>query len=106
MDQLRREHSFDVRIEGMEFLPRFIALKKRFQQIPEIENMQPKEMGSNFALLEMFYKGRPTHFANAVMLKTFDTFGLEILDVSDTQVTIRFIEKGEGSMFSPQGQAQ
>ena len=56
VEQLRREHSFDVRIEGMEFLPRFIALKKRFQQIPEIENMQPKEMGSNFALLEMFYK--------------------------------------------------
>ena len=99
VDQLRREHAFDVRIEGMDFLPRFIALKQRFQQMPGIENMQPKEMGSGYALLEIFYKGKPAQFADSVMLKTFDGFGLEILDVSDTLITIRFIEKQEPSLF-------
>ena len=98
-DQLRREHAFDVRIEGMDFLPRFIALKQRFVQMPGIENMQPKEMGSNYALLEMFYKGKPSQFADRVMLKTFKDFGLEILDVSDSLITIRFIEKQEPSLF-------
>lgn len=92
--QLRKEHAFDVRIEGMKFLPRFIALKKQLRQMNQIENMQPKEMGSNFALLEVFYKGKPEQFADTVMLKTFDDFGLEILDVSENLVTIRFIEKG------------
>lgn len=98
-DQLRREHAFDVRIEGDSFLPRFIALKQRFVQMPGIENMQPREMGSDYALLELFYKGKPAQFADTVMLKTFKEFGLEIMDVTDSLVTIRFIEKQESFLF-------
>ncbi|MCP3874147.1 MAG: hypothetical protein GY699_13435 [Desulfobacteraceae bacterium] len=96
---LRKEHVFDVKIEGDNFLPRFLALKQRFKQMPGIENMQPKEMGSKDAVMEIFYKGKPTQFADAVMLKTFDSFGLEIMTVTDSLVTIEFIEKKDSSMF-------
>ena len=58
-----------------------------------IENMQPKEVGSTHAVLEVFYKGKSFQFADAIMLKTFDSFGLEISDVTDRLVVIRFIEK-------------
>ena len=90
---LRKQHSFDVMIKGKNFLPRFIALKQEFQQMSEIENMQPKEMGSNYAVMQISYKGNSSQFADAVMLKTFDSFGLEFLDITDTEVTIKFIEK-------------
>ena len=90
---LRKEHSFDVTIKGENFLPRFIALKQEFQQMPGIENMQPKEMGSNYAIMQIFYKGNSYQFADAVMLKTFDSFGLEFSDITDNLVTITFIEK-------------
>jgi len=92
---LRKEHAFDTRIEGENFLPRFIALKQRFKQMSGIENMQPKEMGSNYAILQIFYKGKPSQFADAVMLKTFESFGLEISDVTEEFVLIKFIEKQE-----------
>ncbi len=90
---LRKENSFDVTIKGENFLPRFIALKQEFQQMPGIENMQPKEMGSNYAVMQIFYKGQSSQFADAVMLKTFDSFGLEFSDITDNLVTITFIEK-------------
>ncbi len=90
---LRKEHSFDVSLEGDKFLKRYIAIKKRFRQMPGIENMQPKEVGSNNAVMEVFYKGSPSQFANTIALKTFDSFGLEILEITDTMVIIRFIEK-------------
>ena len=61
--------------------------------MPEFTSMLQKEIGSNSALVQILYKGTPSRFANAVMLKTFDSFGLEIMDVSDDLVTIRFIEK-------------
>jgi hypothetical protein len=61
--------------------------------MPEIINTLQKEIGSNSSLVQIQYKGNPSRFANAVMLKTFDSFGLEITDVTDTLVTIRFIEK-------------
>ncbi|MBU8849596.1 MAG: hypothetical protein KOO64_08630 [Desulfobacterales bacterium] len=96
---LRTEHAFDVIIEGENFLPRFIALKQRFKQMPGIENMQPKEMGSNYTVMQIFYKGKPSQFADAVMLKTFDSFGLEISDVIDDIVFIKFIEKEQPSLF-------
>ncbi|MBU0462923.1 MAG: hypothetical protein KKD21_05915 [Proteobacteria bacterium] len=90
---LRKEQIFDVTIKGENFLPRFIALKQEFQQMPGIENMQPKEMGSNYAIMQIFYKGNSSQFADAVMLKTFDSFGLEFSDITDNLVTITFIEK-------------
>jgi hypothetical protein len=89
---LRKETRFDVLIEGNGFLPRFIALKKRFAEIQEIENIQPKEVGSGHAVMELFYKGTPAHFADSIMLKTFDGFGIEIVEVTDTLVKIRFID--------------
>lgn len=95
---LRKEHAFDVKLEGDNFLPRFIALKHRLKQMPEIENMQPREMSSNSAVLEVFYKGNPSQFADNVILKTFDTFGLEIVEVTDNLVTIKFIEKEDTSL--------
>ncbi|MDX2441772.1 MAG: hypothetical protein QNK40_14635 [Desulfobacterales bacterium] len=96
---LRKEHAFDLKIEGNNFLPRFIALKKRFEQMSGIENMQPKEMGANYAVMQVFYKGKASQFADAVMLKTFDSFGLEISDATDSFVTIKFIEKEKTSLF-------
>jgi len=90
---LRKEQTFDLKLSGDNFLPRFIALKQRFKDMPEIINILQKEIGSNSSLVQIQYKGNPSRFANAVMLKTFDSFGLEITDVTDTLVTIRFIEK-------------
>ncbi|MFH2092880.1 MAG: hypothetical protein ABIJ31_11005 [Pseudomonadota bacterium] len=88
---LRKEHSFEVKIQGDKFHPRYLALTRRFKQMSGIENMQPKEMGSNYGILEMLYKGKATQFANALMLKTFDDFGFEFLEVSDNLVSIHLI---------------
>lgn len=100
---LRQERAFDLNIEGDNFLPRFIALKQKLNQMPGIENMQPKEMGGSYAVLEILYKGTPSRFADVIMLKTFDSFGLEISEVSDQSVNIRFIEKmEEGEALKPE----
>jgi len=101
MENLRKQHSFQVRIEGEKFHPRYLALTRRFQQMQGIENMQPKEMGSNYGIIEVFYKGKAENFANALMLKTFDDFGFEFLEVSEKLVSIRLIEKTESGQVMP-----
>lgn len=92
---LRRENLFDVTIAGENFLPRFIALKKRFKEIQDIANMQPKEIGTDKAVMEIVFKGTPEQFADAVMLKTFVGFGIEVAEVTDQMIFIHFIEKQE-----------
>ncbi len=89
---LRREKQFDLIIEGDQFLTRFISLKRRMRDIRDIENMQPKEIGAKHAVMGMTFKGNASQFANALLLKTFEGFGLEILEVTDDQVKIRFTE--------------
>ena len=96
---LRRETLFDVTITGENFLPRFIALKKRFNEIQDIANMQPKEIGSDKAVMEIVFKGSPEQFADAVMLKTFAGFGIEVAEVTEQMVFIRFIEKQEALLL-------
>lgn len=90
---LRQENVFDVFIEGENFLPRFLALKKQIKEIRDIENMQPKEIGSFNAVMEVVFKGGSKQFADALMLKTFDGFGIEIVEITDQTVSIRFIEQ-------------
>lgn len=90
---LRKETSFDLSLSGDNFLSRFIALKQRLREMPEFTSMLQKEIGSSSALVQIVYQGSPSRFADAVMLKTFDAFGLEITDVSNDRVTLRFIEK-------------
>lgn len=88
----RKKTTFDVRIEGDQLIPRFIALKKRFAEIREIETVQPREIGSDQAVLEMVYQGGPDQFADRIMLKTFDGFGIEVVELTDTLVSLRFVE--------------
>jgi len=92
---LRRENSFILTISGENFLPRFLDLKKRLNEIQEIENLQPKEIGSDNAVMEIVFKGSPEQFSDAVMLKTFVGFGIEVAKVTDQTVSIRFVEKKE-----------
>jgi hypothetical protein len=61
--------------------------------------MQPKEIGSDKAVMEIVFKGSPEQFADAVMLKTFDGFGIEVAEVTEQMVFIHFIEKQAESLL-------
>ncbi len=88
-----KEAAFTVRIQGNQFLPRFIALKKRFEEIKGIRTVTPREIGSEHAALEVTYEGSSEQFARHIMQKPFDGFKIDIEEVSDTSVSIRFIDE-------------
>ncbi len=88
---MKEKKTFDLYVEGDNFLTRFIALKRQLKDIREIEDISPRELGSSHAIMEVSYKGTPAGFANAVMLRTFEEFGIEVSMVSDDAVKIRFV---------------
>jgi hypothetical protein len=98
---LKEKEAFDLYVEGDNFLTRFIALKRQLKEIREIEDISPRELGSSHAIMEVSYKGTPAQFANAVMLKTFEDFGIEISMVSEDAVKIKFVAE-PGSNTTPQ----
>ncbi len=98
---MKEKRSFDLYVEGDNFLIRFIALKRQLKDIREIEDISPRELGSSHAIMEVTYKGTPAEFANAVMLRTFEDFGIEVSMVSDDAVKIRFVAS-PGNNAAPQ----
>ncbi|WP_321494461.1 hypothetical protein [uncultured Desulfobacter sp.] len=90
-EAVKDKKTFDLYVEGDNFLNRFIALKHQLKEIKDIEDISPKELGSSHAIMEVRYKGTPTQFANAVMLKTFDEFGIDVSMDSDDAVKIKFV---------------
>lgn len=88
---MKTKKTFDLYVEGDNFLTRFIALKHQLKDIREIEDISPKELGSSHAIMDVSYKGTPAQFANAVMLRTFEEFGINISMVSENAVKIRFV---------------
>lgn len=97
VDYLRKERTIEVMIQGDHFLPRFVALKQKFKEMSEIENILPREIGTNSALVGVLYKGKVEQFANALVLKSFDSFGIEISDLTETSLTIRFVSQSDES---------
>ena len=88
---MKEKRTFDLYVEGDNFLTRFIALKGQLKDIREIENISPRELGSSHAIMEVSYKGTPAEFANAVMLRTFEEFGIDVSMVLDDAVKIKFV---------------
>jgi hypothetical protein len=58
-----------------------------------IQNVVPREIGSDQAVLEMVYEGSTQQFARHIMRKTFDGFAIEIAELTETDVRIRFIDE-------------
>jgi len=98
---MKEKKSFDLYVEGDNFLTRFIALKRQLKDIREIDDISPRELGSSHAIMEVSYKGTPAEFANAVMLRTFEHFGIEVFMVSDDAVRIKFVAS-PGNNAAPQ----
>lgn len=92
-DVLKKQQSIEAKIEGSDYLSSFILLRKVLQKMPEIQEIQTRELGSEEAIVDILYKGSAVGLADALLLKTFDSFGIEIYDVKDKSLTIRFVPK-------------
>ena len=90
---LKKEQRIETRIEGEDYLSSFISLRKALNDMPEVKSVQTKELGADQAIVSILFKGNAEKLAQAILLKTFDSFGIEIYDVKDKSFTIKFVSK-------------
>lgn len=82
-----------AKIEGSDYLSSFIMLRKTLSTMNNIKDVQTQELSSEQAIVNISFKGNGTTLANTLMLKSFDNFGLELSEVTEDSLTIRFIPK-------------
>lgn len=85
----------ETKIEGTDYLSSFIMLRKTLDDMSGIKDVQTKELSSDQAFVDILYEGDAKKLADALILKTFDSFGLELSQVTMNSLTIRFLPKDD-----------
>ena len=80
-------------VEGTSDLTNFVLFRRALNDISGVEGVKTREMRPDTSTLMVDYTGTPKALADALMLKTFDTFGINITEVSEEHLRVAIESK-------------
>ena len=84
----------DVVVEGTSGqIASFVKLRTAISSLSGVKELKMKEMAADQALMAVSYQGTARSMADALLLKTFSGFGIDIYDVSTQAIRIRLLNK-------------
>ena len=81
----------EIKVEGAGNLANLVEFRRIVRDIPGVKDLQMKEMTSNEATMMVGFQGSAKELANAVMLETFESIGINIYEVSQNHLKIALI---------------
>ena len=81
----------EIIIEGTGNLANFVKFRRVLHGIPGVNHLQMKEMTLNQAAIVVDFQGTTEDLAKELMLKTLDTVGINIYDISPNYLRIELI---------------
>ena len=78
-------------IRGTSHLADYVKFRKKLNTISGVQGIRVKEIQPNEATLLVEYKGKAKDLAAALMLQNFETFGINIFEVTRDMVKIELI---------------
>jgi len=82
---------FEILVKGAGNLANFVMFRRMLSSIEGVKFVQVKALKSDKAILSVDFIGSTKELAAALMLKAFESFGINIYDVSDSQLKIELI---------------
>ena len=82
---------FEILLKGAGNLANFVMFRRMLSSIEGVKFVQVKELKSDKATISVDFNGNTKELAAALMLKAFESFGINIYDVSDSQLKIELI---------------
>ncbi|MDX9785590.1 MAG: hypothetical protein RBT11_02350 [Desulfobacterales bacterium] len=80
-------------IEGTRNLANFVKFRNLLQELPMVGNVETSSIRPNEATLSVQLKGAPQTLADAIMLKSFDSFGINITSISEDSISLSLVPK-------------
>ncbi len=81
----------EVALSGTGNLANFVMFRRMLNTIEGVEGLAVQELKSDTAVLKVSYKGSARELANSLMLRAFDTFGINIYEVGEDNLKIQLI---------------
>lgn len=85
--------SVSMEIQGTGKLANFVKFRNLLQDLPMVVEVETTEIRPNEASLSLQLKGSPQALADALMLKTFDTFGIHISEITANALSLTLVPK-------------
>ena len=82
---------FEILLKGAGNLANFVMFRRMLSTIQGVKFVQVKELKSDKATISVDFNGNTKELAAALMLKAFESFGINIYEVSDSQLKIELI---------------
>ena len=82
---------FEILLKGAGNLANFVMFRRMLSTIQGVKFVQVKELKSDKATIRVDFNGKTKELAAALMLKAFESFGINIYEVSDSQLKIELI---------------
>jgi hypothetical protein len=80
-----------VIVEGTRDLSKFVIFRAELNEIPGVDSLQTSEMKADEATIIVNFQGNAKELADALMLKTFESFGINIYEVSQSHLRVRLV---------------
>ncbi len=95
---LNRENARSARIEMLVEgtggnIADFVRFRTALNDLPGVNEIKIKEMTPDTAILSIDFQGSARDLADALVLKTFVTFGINIFDVTDGRIGVRIVDR-------------
>ncbi|MBW1994981.1 MAG: hypothetical protein JRI77_11120 [Deltaproteobacteria bacterium] len=91
--RLKKSTPIMLVVEGTRNLENFVLFRKTLNAIVGVEGMKIREMKPDTSTLVVNYSGTPVALADALLLKTFDDFGINITEVSEEHLRIEIVSR-------------
>ena len=78
-------------VEGTRDLSNFVIFRAELNEIPGVDSLQTSEMKADEATIIVNFQGNAKELADALMLKTFESFGINIYEISQSHLRVRLV---------------
>ncbi|MCJ7615766.1 MAG: hypothetical protein MUO43_04420 [Desulfobacterales bacterium] len=85
--------TFVIIVEGTRYLSNFAAFRNVLNEIPGVITAQTNEMKADEATIIVNFQGNAKELADALMLKNFESCGINIYEISQSHLRVRLISR-------------
>ena len=88
----------DIQLTGTRNLANFVQFRRMLTNLSGVEDVQVKELKADDATLRIAYRGKTRELADTLMVQSFETFGINIYDISDDRLSVQLVPYAPGSV--------
>ncbi len=89
--EIKKPVNIELAVERTANFANFVQFRKTLNDIPGVNRVQLKEMRIDESVISIDFQGNAKELADALMLKAFDSFGINIYEVSQKRLRIEII---------------